>query len=83
MGKPTAKQIAAAKQASILAQGTLKFGDRIGRTRCGGSKSTFVFTHWEGVWICGKSVHDCHASHIYSVNGKPLSFYGLALYASP
>lgn len=60
--------------ATETARATIKPGDRISRTMCAGLRGTFTFTHWEGDWLCGKTVSDCHAVHIYKVNGKPTQF---------
>lgn len=74
MAAMTPEQVERANAATARARAVLKPGDRISRSRCAGLKSTFTFTHWEGVWICGRHVYDCHARHIYRVNGKPVNF---------
>ncbi len=60
--------------ATERAKKVLKPGDRVLRRICGGARGTFRFTHWDGRLICGKTVSDCHAMHIYRVNGKDVDF---------
>lgn len=74
MAAMTPEQIEQARRATARAKKVIKPGDRISRTMCGGRKGTFVFTHWENDWMCGKSVTDCHAQNVYRVNGKLVSF---------
>ena len=65
---------AAARRAVEYAKKAIQIGDKITRVRCGRVKSTFTFTHWEGVWLCGSHIHDCHPINVYAVNGRPTSF---------
>lgn len=73
--KPTAQQIAALDKATEMAREVIKPGDKISRRMCGGAKGTFTFIGWDGRWLQGKTVTDCHAAHIYKVNGVELDFY--------
>ena len=76
MTRMTPEQIAHSKRATERARAVIKPGDRISRNMCGGIKQHFIFDHWEGDWMCGKTsaVSDCHAKHVYRVNGKLVSF---------
>lgn len=65
---------ARAKRATDRARPALKPGDRIARRLCGGATGTFTFTHWEGDWICGRTISDCAAINIFRVNGAPTTF---------
>jgi hypothetical protein len=56
------------------AKKVLKPGDRISRKMCAGARGTFKFTHWEGMWACGRTVSDCSSMNIYRVNGKDVDF---------
>lgn len=53
-------------------RGRIQVGDRVQRTRCGGGVGTFTFTHWEGDWMCGKTVYDCHPVNVRKINGAPI-----------
>jgi hypothetical protein len=66
--------------ATGLAKYRLKLGDKISRKLCGGRTGTFTLTHYDGVWLCGVSVSDCHASSIFSVNGCLTDFVDEALF---
>lgn len=56
-----------------LAKSTLKKGDRVGITKCPGTKRTFIFSHWDGLWMVSKSgIDDYHPNNIYSINGKAI-----------
>lgn len=64
-------------RATARAADVIRPGDRISAAFDGGVKKTFIFSHWEhGHWLCGRTlrVTDCHAFHIYQVNGQPVSF---------
>lgn len=75
MGKISPERQAELDRATARAIEVIKPGDWIGRTVCMGIKTRFKFTHWEnGCWLYGRTVSDCHAIHIYSVNGVPASF---------
>ncbi len=74
MGKMSTEQIEHAKRATDRAVDHIRVGDRVSRVRCCDEKSTFTFTHWEGSWMCGATVSDCHALHVYAVNGVPTSY---------
>ena len=74
MTRMTDEQIAASKRATERARAVIKPGDRVSRTMCCSIKGTFKFTHWEGQWLCGKTVWDCHAINVYAINGEPVSF---------
>lgn len=71
----TPEQREESARATERAKVFLKPGDRISAKRCGGGKSHFTMTGWDGVWICGKTISDVHASSVYRVNGIPLEFY--------
>lgn len=47
----------------------VKVGDKISRNMCGGRKGTFTFTGFEGDWLCGKTVNNCHLIDVYAING--------------
>lgn len=62
-------------RATARAKAVVKVGDRISATFDAGVKKTFRFKHWEnGHWLCGRLISDCHAFHIYQINGQPVSF---------
>lgn len=69
----TKEQIEAAKLAASEAKKVLKYGDKVGCTRCPGTKRVFIFSHWDGDWMVSKSgIDDYHPTNIYSINGfKP------------
>lgn len=74
MTRMTDEHIAAARRATDRARAVVKPGDMVSRTMCCDVKGTFKFTHWDGAWLCGATVSDCHAIHIYRLNGEPVSF---------
>jgi len=62
-------------RATERAKKVLNHGDKIGLTKCPGTKRTITFECWDGNWIVSKSgVDDYSAYSIYSVNGKTMSF---------
>lgn len=64
--------------ATERAKATLKPGDRIRATRCGGIVATYTFDHWCGQWACSKSgIDDIHVCHILKVNGEGVDFMAL------
>jgi len=53
----------------------LKEGDRVGCTKCPGTKRIFTFVGWAGHWMLSKSgIDDLHPWNVYSVNGVPMDF---------
>jgi hypothetical protein len=73
--KCTEEQKALCKNAEIKAKEILKKGDRIGCTKCPGTKRVFTFEQWDGCWMVSKSgICDYHPVSIYSINGKKISF---------
>jgi len=69
--RETEKQRKNALLAAIHFKGILKRGDKIGCTRCPGTKRVFIFSAWDGNWMVSKSgINDYHPINIYSVNGK-------------
>lgn len=57
------------------AKATLKKGDRIRVSRCGGIVATYTFDHWDGNWIVSKSgIDDLAATSIEKLNGVPINF---------
>ena len=64
------------QRATVMAKKVLKHGDIICSTMCCGVKRWFKFSHFDGDWICSTgNVTDCHAMHIYKVNGVNKSFF--------
>jgi len=50
---------------------TLKKGDRIGATKCPGTKRVFTFSHFDGYWMVSISgIDDYSPCSIYSINGN-------------
>lgn len=73
--KMTPEKIAECKRATAAARKVLKKGDRICAVGCMGIKYWFTFSHFEGDWICSTGdISDCHARHIYKLNGQPVKF---------
>ena len=67
--KVTDNQIDFCRIAEIEAKKVLKAGDKIGCTKCPGTKRVFIFSHWDGCWMVSKSgINDYHPANIYSVN---------------
>lgn len=62
------------RRAVERARQTLKPGDRLTVTRCGGLTVTVTFERWDGGWICSKTLADIAPSHIIKLNGTPVSF---------
>lgn len=57
------------------AKATLKEGDKVCVSRCGGGRSTFSFAGWDGYWMVSKSGGSDYApSAIVSLNGERVSF---------
>jgi hypothetical protein len=77
----TDAQRAASKRATERARASLKPGDKIRVTGCGGTVATCRFVGFDtksdgspSDWICSRTRDDIHASHIFRVNGVPTSF---------
>ncbi len=63
------------KTAVENAKKTLKKGDKIRVSRCGGIVATYTFEGWDGNWIVSKSgIDDLSASSIEKLNGAPIDF---------
>ncbi len=63
------------EKAIKLAKENIKKGDRIGCTRCPGTKRVFTFSHFDGSWMVSVSgISDFHPLNIYSINGVKISF---------
>ena len=72
---PTQEQIDKWYAAGKKAKETLKPGDRVGCTKCPGTKRVIIFSHFDGNWIVSKSgIDDYSPCSVYSVNGKPVCF---------
>lgn len=53
----------------------LKTGDRVGCTKCPGTKRVFTFDCWDGNWMVSKSgINDYSPCSIYSINGVAVDF---------
>lgn len=53
-----------------ILRAVLKEGDRIGVTKCPGTKRVITFSHWDGYWIVSKSgINDNSPKSVYSING--------------
>lgn len=53
----------------------LKTGDRVGCTKCPGTKRVFTFDYWDGRWMVSKSgINDYSPLSIYSINGVTVDF---------
>ena len=51
------------------AKSILKKGDRVGVTKCPGTKRVFTFLEWDGNWMVSKSFIDEYSPiNIYSIN---------------
>lgn len=70
----TPEQIAESERATVRAFTTVKQGDIIQFTRCGGMKSRAKFMWWHGPWLCSASLDDIAARHIFKLNGEPIDF---------
>lgn len=54
-----------------LAKSILKPGDRVGVTKCLGTKRVMTFKEWDGYWMVSLTgINDYSPSSIYSINGK-------------
>lgn len=62
------------RAATRRARRIVKPGRRVSRTLCAGRRGTFTFTHWEGEWMCGSAVTDCHALNVLKVDGRKVDF---------
>ncbi|TJY57413.1 hypothetical protein E4T66_18575 [Sinimarinibacterium sp. CAU 1509] len=61
--------------AEQTAKAVLKSGDRVGVTKCPGTKRVITFSHFAGHWIVSKSgIADYSPRSVYSVNGMPVDF---------
>jgi hypothetical protein len=59
------------------ARKVLKRGDRVRCTKCPGTKRTFIFEGWDGMWMVSKSgINDYAPSCVDMVNGVPVDFIG-------
>lgn len=75
MSKATEQEKLRAKTAETKAKSILKKGDRVGTTKCPGTKRVIIFDHWDGCWMVSKTgIDDYHPINIYSVNGEPFTF---------
>lgn len=61
--------------AEARAKAVIKPGDRIGCTKCPGTKRVFTFAGWDGDSMVSKSgIYDYSPEFVYSVNGAPVDF---------
>lgn len=73
--KMTEDKIRLYRKATFAAKRTLKVGDKIRVSRCGGIRATYIFSHWDGNWIVSKSgIDDLSANSIDRLNGEPINF---------
>jgi hypothetical protein len=72
MLKISPERRAAIERAEIRARAIIKPGDWICDAVCLGKRRRFKFTHWEGPWLCGRSVSDCLPAHVTKINGQPV-----------
>lgn len=58
----------------LKAKKLLKKGDRVRCTKCPGTKRTFTFDHWDGIWMVSKSgINEYHPVNVDLVNGIPFT----------
>ena len=63
------------RKATELAKKVLKPGDKIRCSRCGGTRATYTFSHWDGNWaVSSFGIDDIAVMSIDRLNGQPISF---------